>query len=245
MNNCWRLWCFLLAKPLVPAYGQELHDSALFVHHGSREMTLAQQVGRATAIVEGRLATSRTFWNAAHTRIYTAYTVQVYKVFKGVITGPTIELLYFGGQVGSQAQEFAHNPNPTLNERQPVGLLFLQPAREASVGSRFPRGQQFEGIEAPDGAIVYDADRDDPTGVSFWRRWHHVPQTLYAPLQQLVGQPYREVAPFDLTRYHPWEERDHRTPGAAPAKNRPQRPQNAVTTGAKKKTHKAKTKRKL
>lgn len=222
----WKLLLSLCFSAHV-AQAQELHDPELFARQGSHEMTLAQQVAAASTVIEGRVIASRAFWNSAHTTIYTANTVQVYKVFKGDVSGPTIEILTLGGRVGDQGQEYPYM-NPPIGPLTPVGLLFLVPSAEAIIDSPLPRNQQFQAINGKWGAIIYDTNGQEHTAVSQTRRWHNIEQTLYTPLQQLSAKAYREVAYFDINQYSQWEEH---------VKGQPIQSQRQVAPTAKKKAN--------
>jgi hypothetical protein len=199
-------------------YAQELHDPSSSAVR--QEVPLARLASMATAIVEGRVTGQRSFWNAEHTHIYTANTVQVYKVFSGTITGLSIEVLTAGGRVGDVGQEVAY-ANPPLSLRD-VGLLFLQPSPQESIGSDLPRSQQFKSVAGPQGAILYDADAQETTAVSLARRYHNITKTLYAPLAAQLGHAPREVAYFDVNQFDQWAEKVQNralphTPAAAAA----------------------------
>src|SRR5690606_25920792 len=58
------------------------------------------KVQNSDLIVEGRVTEQHSFWDPQHRLIYTSNTVEVYKIFKGSLTGSTIEVLTVGGTVG-------------------------------------------------------------------------------------------------------------------------------------------------
>ena len=199
------VWCLLACGTfgVHRAHSQELHDSTRASMSG--EIPLARLVALSTVIVEGRVTGQRSFWNAAHTRIYTANTVRVYKVFAGPVAGPALEVLTAAGRVGAVGQEVGP-ANPPLSLRA-VGLLFLEPSLQANCGSPLPRGQQFRSAAGPQGAILYNADATETTAVSAFRRYHRIARTLYAPLAAQIGRPSREVAYFDVSQLDQWAEK--------------------------------------
>src|SRR5689334_21095743 len=67
------------------------------------KVELNEKVSKASLIVEGKVIAQKSFWNDAHTMIYTANTVQVYKLFKGSTTNKTIDIVTQGGSVGNRA----------------------------------------------------------------------------------------------------------------------------------------------
>jgi hypothetical protein len=71
-------------------------------------ISLDQRVANATIIFEGKVISKSSFWNQAHTRIYTSNVVDVYKVFKGSLVGAQVEIVTDGGIVGKNMQVVTH-----------------------------------------------------------------------------------------------------------------------------------------
>src|SRR5690349_16991491 len=67
------------------------------------KIELTEKVKASPLIVEGKVIDKKSFWNAAHTMIYTANTIEIYKSFKGNVTEKTIEIMTQGGSVGPDA----------------------------------------------------------------------------------------------------------------------------------------------
>ena len=68
-----------------------------------KEVSLSKQIEKSTLVLEGKVISKKSFWDANHEKIYTVNTVEVYKVFKGESL-PTIEIITLGGVVGMDAQ---------------------------------------------------------------------------------------------------------------------------------------------
>ena len=85
------------------------------------EVNLDEKVNASTLIAEGRVIGQKCFWNQAHTMIYTANTIQLYKTFKGTAGFRTIEVLTQGGSVGNRC--VVVSDLLTLNINQ-VGVFF-------------------------------------------------------------------------------------------------------------------------
>ncbi len=62
------------------------------------KIDLAGKVNKASLIVEGTVTGKHSFWNEAHTIIYTSNTVHVYKLFKGNLITADIEVITRGGR---------------------------------------------------------------------------------------------------------------------------------------------------
>src|SRR5215217_5520196 len=61
-----------------------------------------QKAAEATLIVEARVKNGQSFWNPAHTMIYTAWELDVYKLFKGELQATGIQVVTQGGIVGDE-----------------------------------------------------------------------------------------------------------------------------------------------
>src|SRR4051812_10665073 len=64
------------------------------------EISLEEKVANSSMIIEGKVVEQTSFWNPAHTMIFTSNKIEVYKIFKGKQEGSTIEVLTQGGSVG-------------------------------------------------------------------------------------------------------------------------------------------------
>src|SRR5579885_3032358 len=67
------------------------------------KVELDEKVNNASVIVEGKVTDKKSFWNDAHTMIFTDNTITVYKIFKGNIANKEIHVLTQGGSVGTTA----------------------------------------------------------------------------------------------------------------------------------------------
>ncbi|OUR93195.1 hypothetical protein A9Q87_05790 [Flavobacteriales bacterium 34_180_T64] len=88
-----------------------------------KEISLNEQVLSSTQIIEGKVISRTSFWDANHHNIYTANTVEVYKVFKGQSTLETIEVITSGGTVGLDNEEVT--PSLELRDND-MGVFLLQ-----------------------------------------------------------------------------------------------------------------------
>ncbi|MDO1500453.1 T9SS type A sorting domain-containing protein [Winogradskyella maritima] len=75
----------------------------------------------SSQIVEGKIVSSQSFWDDSASNIYTAYTIDVNKVFKGNITNE-VTIVIQGGVVGLQAEIVSHSIYPKTND---VGVFLL------------------------------------------------------------------------------------------------------------------------
>jgi len=80
-----------------------LGGSNLFSQILLKETSLEKQITNSSLVIEGKVLSKRSFWDAENKNIYTANTVEVYKVFKGEPVS-LIEVITPGGTVGRKAQ---------------------------------------------------------------------------------------------------------------------------------------------
>src|SRR6516164_5171312 len=66
------------------------------------KIDLPHKINKAAFIVEGKIIDQHSFWNDAHTIIYTSNKLHIYKLFKGRIISKEIEIITQGGTVGTQ-----------------------------------------------------------------------------------------------------------------------------------------------
>src|SRR5262245_18054265 len=62
------------------------------------EVSLTDRYSEATCIVEGRITGYSCSWDVLHKNIYTTYSLEVSKIFKGDVTGD-VEIVSIGGTV--------------------------------------------------------------------------------------------------------------------------------------------------
>ncbi|HNQ12842.1 MAG TPA: PKD domain-containing protein [Bacteroidia bacterium] len=86
-------------------------------------VSLTSRISQADLIVEGKVTQSNSFWNVQQTLIYTEYTIDVGRVFKGNYSSQNINIITEGGEVG--LNKLVVNPSLTLQIGE-VGLFFLE-----------------------------------------------------------------------------------------------------------------------
>src|SRR3954470_9290841 len=72
------------------------------------KIELDEKINNSSLIIEGKVVSKKSFWNDAHTMIYTANIIEVYKSFKGNTTEKTVEIVTQGGSVGTDAISVSH-----------------------------------------------------------------------------------------------------------------------------------------
>lgn len=130
---------------------------ALFGISGATQIvyqSLDQLGANASAVVVGKVAAVRSYWNEDHTKIFTETTVTVEESFKGQ-PGPSVRVVQLGGTVDN-VQVTAHGALQWKPEEEIV--LFLEPADSGAYQvSGFSQGK-------------FQVERDPGTGAAFVMR---------------------------------------------------------------------------
>ncbi|MBL4668339.1 MAG: hypothetical protein JKY30_03655, partial [Flavobacteriales bacterium] len=88
-----------------------------------KKINLNTKVTQSQVIVEGKVISKESFWDANHYNIYTANKIEVYKVFKGSLTTSIIEIITPGGTVGLQRDVVEPSLSLSYNE---TGIFMLR-----------------------------------------------------------------------------------------------------------------------
>jgi hypothetical protein len=119
--------------------------------------------------------------------IYTSNTVEIYKIFKGNVSNPTIEIITLGGVVGLEAEKVS----PSLQvQKGVVGLFFLKTSN-ANVGIVNKGSVSFKPSIGAQSFYVYDLNEGTATGI--FQKYDHVSTTLYREIYKATSSKYKEV----------------------------------------------------
>ncbi|MBT8398974.1 MAG: IPT/TIG domain-containing protein, partial [Rhodothermia bacterium] len=143
------------------------------------EVSLVDRIGSADVVVEGRVVDQKSFWNAERTRIYTANTVEVYRVFSGSAEIGSIDVITPGGVVGMKAQVVSH---ALRLRRGDVGVFFLSPSPATEGLSKWASSETFEVYAAEQGFIRYDEFSGAASDI------FHVYQDIERDVREVLGQ---------------------------------------------------------
>ncbi len=107
--------CFLLA---ITSFSNKVFANALY------PVSIEEKIVNSTNIVEGKVVSQTSFWNANHTFIFTSNKIKVYKIFKGGLTADYVEVLTQGGTIG----DFTVEASDLLSLQEGnIGVFFLYP----------------------------------------------------------------------------------------------------------------------
>lgn len=153
-------------------------------------VSLDQRVANSKVIFEGKVISSKSYWDEKHFNIYTANVVEVYKVFKGNLTASTVELITLGGTVGSERETVTH----TLElENGYVGVFMVYP--ETIKPAQNPNLKSYRAYADSQGFVKYnliDKSAADPftTYESF--------SYLYSEITKRTKTQYKELKKLDF-----------------------------------------------
>lgn len=188
MKKLYRIVLFLVVSAVffsVSAFSQ-----------GMYEVSLNEKMAHSTLVVEGAVVGQESFWNPAHTMIFTNNTVEIYKVFKGTIQKSRIEVLTQGGTVGLEAVEVSE----LLQLRKgDVGVFFCFP-NQVSLRSEKTNEVLFDVFASSQGFFKYDLGVQ--TANAPFVRYKDISKSLYQELTTKSGRNFENKKPdFDVTSY--------------------------------------------
>jgi len=151
------------------------------------KVALDETVNNSTLIAEGKVIGKKSFWNDAHTMIFTANTVEVYKIFKGNIIGGTIEVMTQGGSVGPDAVEVSELLQLDIGK---IGVFFCEPNR-LNLKSPLTQKILYDVYASDQGFLRYDFENDEARAP--FATYKKIESNLYKIIQQKTGQSFRAV----------------------------------------------------
>lgn len=160
-----------------------------------QEIPLADRIKSSTTIVEGKVIAKRSFWDDDQHNIFTANTIEIYKVFNGEVVSEEIEVLTRGGIVGLEAQVDHPSLQLSLHES---GVFFLQENKVNTKANRTESSLFFQPTAGPQAFVKYDfltGTANDP-----FAKYTDIEQELYRVIEKEVSQSYQEIAKFKLPK---------------------------------------------
>lgn len=146
------------------------------------KVELDEKVRHAGLIIEGRVTDKTSFWNNERTMIYTANTIEVYKVFKGAFPGKTIEVITHGGAVDNY---FIEASDLLTLEKDQTGIFFCYP-NTLGIASPASRSVLYDVYGSDQGFLRYDFVENK----AFWpfENYDNIEQSVYPMIMQKTGQ---------------------------------------------------------
>ena len=159
------------------------------------EVPLTQRIKQSLLIIEGKVVEQNSYWNKAHTNIFTSSRVEVYKLFKGKVVYGQVEVITEGGIVGYDMERV--DPGLQLSADQ-VGIFFLESCQnflnlDLEKKSSATTFRTYAGMQ---GFILYDLD--ERTAIEPFRRYNNIKDEIYSAIMGETGIQYKEINFFDL-----------------------------------------------
>ncbi|GAB5520268.1 MAG: hypothetical protein RhofKO_25190 [Rhodothermales bacterium] len=154
-------------------------------------LSLDARIGEAEAILEGEVIAAEAFWDDSRRSIFTAYTVDISRQFKGAPVEDHVTLVVEGGTVGMERVHVTHTMEL---EEGDVGLFFLKVASLEASASKVGTSEAFMSTSGAQSFVRYlpgQGQAVDPFSQ------YRAMEALYAPIEQYVGQAPRVLRAFD------------------------------------------------
>ena len=169
---------------------------ALSAQCSLREISLADRVASSDLVVEGKVSSMRSFWNSSHDMIFTAYQVELYKIFKGHVSASSIEVIEKGGTVGYTMIKC--EPSLTLSTGEIGIFTLLTPSAQFNIANVNKGSLPFyEAYGSVQGFIKYDLESG--TATDAFRTYSKIETDVYPILMTFSSNEFHEVIPFDIS----------------------------------------------
>ncbi len=145
-------------------------------------VSVDEKVINASDIIEGKVVEQKAFWNAKHTMIFTANTIEVYKSFKGTSLAKTIEVLTVGGTVGPAGIDAS---DLLILDKGEIGVFFCFP-NSFNLISPFTGNKLYDVYSSAQGCYSYDLEAKTANGP--FVRYSSIEQQLYKEMIQKTGR---------------------------------------------------------
>ncbi|GAA4889613.1 hypothetical protein GCM10023311_12100 [Flaviramulus aquimarinus] len=164
--------------------------SSVIAQVSLKESSLKDQINNSSLVVEGKVVSKKSFWDVDHRLIYTANTVEVYKVFKGN-TITTIDVITIGGTVGLTALIAS---NSLKLQKGSVGIFTLY---DSNVNSKsISKNKQFKTYGAIQGFYKYDLYTD--AAANPFNKKQGIKSVFYNEIMSHTKMDFIEVADFNI-----------------------------------------------
>ncbi|HSN61196.1 MAG TPA: hypothetical protein VLR49_09680, partial [Ferruginibacter sp.] len=154
------------------------------------EVSLDEKVQQSSHILEGTVLEKTSFWNPAHTMIYTSNKVKLHKLFKGTFAAENIEILTQGGTVGNEQLDVSDLANLSVGE---TGVFFCSP-NVLQIKNPETNNVLWDIYSSAQGFIKYDmkTKRADAP----FARYENILGKLYPAITQRTGRSFESKDPF-------------------------------------------------
>ncbi len=155
-----------------------------------KETSLEKQIANSSLVIEGKVLSKRSFWDLENKNIYTANTVEVYKVFKGEPL-ETIEIITEGGTVGLSAQIVTPSLKLRIND---MGIFMLY-GNNISLKQKSAK-KQFKTYGSLQGFYKYNLTKDE--AVNPFNKKQGISSAFYGEIMTITKGDFVEVKNISL-----------------------------------------------
>ena len=155
-------------------------------------VSIDKKISASTLIVEAEVIKQESFWNEAHTFIYTQNTLQVYKLFKGALAGTEINVFTLGGTVGNHAVVV----NDVLKLQEGMTGIFCLAEPKKSVTNPATKKILYDVYSSSQGMFQQDAY----TGMSYCPFNTYKTEELYTLIQKKTGRSFSVIEDITLLK---------------------------------------------
>ncbi len=145
------------------------------------KIDLDKKINKASLIVEGKVIEQHSFWNDAHTMIYTSNKIQLYKLFKGELVSNQIEVVTQGGSVDNKCLIVSDVLQLHKNEK---GMFFLMENAQ-KLHSPVTKNVLFDVYSSEQGFLRYD--KTGNSAFAPFAKYDNIQQSLYNSVRQHTG----------------------------------------------------------
>ncbi len=164
-----------------------LSINGVFAQEMLQEISLKEQIDNSTLVVEGEVVSKTSFWD--NNLIYTANTVQVYKVFKGDPVS-TIDVITLGGTVGLEAM-MASSSLKLKTGNVGVFLLINSAVTNKSTNKVFKPYSAVQGF--------YKYNLFDDRAVNPFNQKQGISSGFYKEIMAITQKGYDEISAYNVS----------------------------------------------
>ncbi len=155
-----------------------------------KETSLEKQITNSSLVIEGKVLSKSSLWDAEHKNIYTVNTVEVYKVFKGEAL-ETIEIITEGGTVGLSAQMVT----PSLKLRTNDTGVFMLYDNNINIKQKSAK-KQFKTYGSLQGFYKYNLTKDE--AINPFNKKQGISSAFYGEIMAITKSDVVEVKNLSL-----------------------------------------------
>jgi hypothetical protein len=162
---------------------------------GLYKVAFEEKVNNSSLIIEGKVISKKSFWNSAHTMIYTSNEIDVFKIFKGSLLRDTIEIATVGGSLEGEAVEASHLLSLEVND---IGVFFCFP-NKAGLRALRKKETLYDVYASEQGFLKYDPSHKKAS--TPFVQYESIENQLYPELQKRTQQSYKNIKSSSVSSF--------------------------------------------